>query len=88
METSSVERRKLQRCVACYIKSSITLLRRLLKESCWTSQLVCNVFPRKIKNTLLTLELDPAEHTTESNVGSGERIAELRRSTRKLQSII
>ena len=51
---SSVERRKLQRFVACHIKSSTNLLRRLLKESCWTSQLACNVCPRKIKNTLLT----------------------------------
>ena len=49
---SLVERRKLQRCVACHVKSSINLLRRLLKESCWTSQLACNVWPRKIKNTL------------------------------------
>ena len=40
---SSVERRKLQRWVTCYIKSSINLLRLLLKETCWTSQLACNV---------------------------------------------
>ena len=45
---SSVERRKLQRCVACYLKSSINLLSRLLKETCWTSQLACNVCLRKI----------------------------------------
>ena len=62
---SSVERRKLQRCVACHVKSSINLLRRLLKESCWTSQLACNVCSRKIENTLLTLQLNPAEHTKE-----------------------
>ena len=64
---SSVERRnsKLQRCVACHIKSSSNLLCRLLKESWWTSQLASNVCPRKIKNTLLTFELNPGEHTKE-----------------------
>ena len=44
---SSVERRKLQRRVSCYIISTINQLRRLLKETCWTSQLACNVCPRK-----------------------------------------
>ena len=95
---SSVERRKLQRCVACYLKSSINLLSRLLKETCWTSQLACNVCLRKIfkkhfpgsrigscgayKRTLLPgLIVGFA-------AGSGERRAELRRSTRKLRSII
>ena len=48
-----------------YIKSSINLLRRLLKESCWNWKLACNVCPRKTKNTLLTLKLDPAELTKE-----------------------
>ena len=35
------------------------------KKCCGSSQLAYNVCPRKIKNTLLTLELDPAEHTKE-----------------------
>ena len=62
---SSIERRKLQRCLACYIKSSIKLLGHLVKETCWSWQLACNVCLRKIKNTLLALELDPAEHRKE-----------------------
>ena len=45
---SSVERRKLQWCLSCYIKCSITLFCHLLKETCWTSQLACNVCLRKI----------------------------------------
>ena len=45
--------------MACYIKSSINLFKLLLKESGWTLHLVCNVCLRNIKNTLLTLELDP-----------------------------
>ena len=44
---SSVERRKLQRCVTCYIKSSINLLRRLLKETCSTSQLALQCLSEK-----------------------------------------
>ena len=39
MRWSSVERRKLQQSTSCYIKSSLNLLCRLLKEMCWTSQL-------------------------------------------------
>ena len=62
---SSIERRKLQRRVTGYIKSSINILRRLLKETCCTSQLACNVCLRRIKNTLLALKMDPAEHRTE-----------------------
>ena len=65
---SSVERRKLERRMACYIKSSIDLLRRFLKETRWTSQLACNVLclsVKNIKNTFLALELDPTEHTKE-----------------------
>ena len=62
---SSIERRKLQQCVTCYIKSSINILRHLLKEMCWTSQPACDVCLRKIKNTLLVFKVDPAEHTRE-----------------------
>ena len=54
--------------MACYIKSSIDLLRRFLKETRWTSQLACNVLclsVKNIKNTFLALELDPTEHTKE-----------------------
>ena len=60
----SIKGRKSQRCVAYYIKYSINLFKSLLKESGWTSQLVCNVCLRNMKNNLLTLELDPlSEHT-------------------------
>ena len=39
---------------------------KLFNKKCsGSSQLSCNVCLRKIKNTLLTLELDPAERTKE-----------------------
>ena len=47
---SSVERRKLERRMACYIKFSINLLGRFLKETRWTSQLACNVSCLSVKN--------------------------------------
>ena len=107
---SSVERRKLQRCLACYIKSCRNLLRQLLKETCWTLQLACNVTLRaespsifldrrrlcsqgnatfiweKYK-TLCWLS-NWIQRSIQKKVGSGERRAELRRSTRQLQSVI
>ena len=64
---SSVERRKFQRCVTCYITVQPKSIMSLLKETCWTSQLACNVCLRKIvlKNTSLALELDPVKHAKE-----------------------
>ena len=82
---SSVERTKLQRCVAFYLKSRINLLRPLLKEACWTSQLAMFVW-QKFK-TLCWLS-NWIQRRIQKNAGSVERRGELRRSKRKLQSII
>ena len=82
---SFVERRKLQRCLACYMKSIINLSRRLLKEACWTSQLAMSVW-QKFK-TLCWLS-NWIQRRIQKNAGSVERRGELRRSKRKLQSII
>ena len=82
---SSVERTKLQRYVAFYLKSSINLLRRLLKEACWTSQLAMFVW-QKFK-TLCWLS-NWIQRRIQKNAGSVERRGEPRRSKRKLQSII
>ena len=63
---SSVEGRKSQPCVACYIKSSINLLRFCegIVLDFPTEFMQC-LSEKLITNTLLTLELDPAEHTKE-----------------------
>ena len=82
---SSVERTKLQRCVAFYLKSRINLLRPLLKEACWTSQLAMFVW-QKFK-TLCWLS-NWIQRRIQKNAGSVERRGELRRSKRKLQSVI
>ena len=76
---------KLQRCVAFYLKSSINLLRRLLKEACWTSQLAMFVW-QKFK-TLCWLS-NWIQRRIQKNAGSVERRGELRRSKRKLQPVI
>ena len=57
-----------------------------MKESCWTSQLACNVCLRKIKNICCLSNW--IQRSIEKNAGSGERRAELRRNTTRLQSII
>ena len=85
---SSVERRKLQRCVARYIKSSIKLIYYVV---CWRKRGGCRnlhaMFVWEKYKTLCWL-LNWIQLSMQKNAGSGERIAELWRATRQMQSVI
>ena len=83
---SSVERRKLQRCMACYVKSRINLLRRLLRKRAGLRNLNAMFVWEKLK-TICWLS-NWIQRSIQKNAGIAERRAELRRSTRRLQSII
>ena len=65
-------------------------IRFLLKVSCWTSKLACNVCRRNLKLQTLCWLSNWIQQSIQKNAGSRERRAELQRSTIRLilQSIL